>query len=437
MPPQHGKTELVLRRLAPKILGDNPDTRIIACSYGSSLAADSNRDVQLVMDDEPYRRLYPGTRLAGKNVRAEHGQLPPRNTEVFGIVGRRGFYKSAGVGGPITGKPMDVGIIDDPFKNREEADSPVVRESIWKWYTSAFLSRTHKRTRQLICHTRWHPEDLVGRLLKQQAEDPKAARWHVLVLPAICEVAGDGVGSPRRPGDPLWPEVHPLELLQQKKAANPYDWDSLYQQRPRNPGSTEWPDNYFDQPGFWFDEWPPLDQLVVRTIALDPSKGAEAKTSDWQAIAVFGRDKRGNEYVELDMARRPVQAARGPDGSALGEGMVEELVDRCVWFRPHAVGVESNQFQFLLKVPIEQEMRRRKIEGVISPILNQDPKPLRIRRLGVPLSQRRLRFRNTPGTREAVEQMKQFPNASHDDGPDAVEMARRLAIDLYNEAFEE
>jgi hypothetical protein len=431
IPPQHGKTELVVRRLAAKLLGDDPDLRIISCSYSASLASDGNRDVQRIIDDEPYRRLYPGTALAGRNVRTVAGPMPLRNSDVFEVAGRRGFYRSAGVGGPITGKPMDVGIIDDPFKNREEADSPVVRESVWQWYTGAFLSRAHKGTRILVCHTRWHPEDLVGRLLKQQQDDPKASRWEVLVLPAVCKADGDGCGSPRRAGEALWPERHPLTLLEQKKAANPYDWWSLYQQEPRNPGSTEWPESYFTWPGFWFEDWP-TSGLVIKVMALDPSKGTDSKTGDYQALVKFARDEKGVEYVEADLAKRPLTALKAADGTELSEGMVETAVDQAAAFRPEGVAVETNLFQVLLLIPFRDVAESRGYEVPLYGLDNTVKKEVRIRRLGTPLSQRRTRFRRTPGTRLLVEQLKQFPTADHDDGPDALEMARRLAVELYN-----
>jgi hypothetical protein len=196
----------------------------------------------------------------------------------------------------------------------------------------------------------------------------------------------------------------------------------------------EWPPSYFDWPGFWFEDWPPLEELVVRSAALDPSKGADAKLGDYQALVLHGRDRFGMEYVEADLGIRPMTAPRTPDGTAVGEGMVEFAVERAVEFKPHGFGLETNQFQLLLKHPFLREAEARGYELPLYEINNHDPKLLRIRRLGVPLSQRKIRFRNTAGTRLLVGQLRSFPDPNfNDDGPDALEMARRLSIELYNE----
>ncbi len=194
----------------------------------------------------------------------------------------------------------------------------------------------------------------------------------------------------------------------------------------------EWPPQYFDGPGFWFDDWPPEKELTVRVVSLDPSKGTDAKTGDFQALIRYARDRNGVEYVECDMGRRPMVAPRSADGNLLGEGMVETFVDAIQQFKPHRAALETNQFQVLLKIPIDQELRRRNLEQVIMEVNNRDPKTTRIRRLGYPLSKRQIRFRNTRGTRLLVEQLKQFPLGEHDDGPDSLEQARRVGIELHN-----
>ena len=436
MPPQHGKSELVSRRLPARLFGEQPGAKVIAASYAATLASAMNRDVKKIMDGARYRRLYPNTRLGGKNVRALEGTQPLRNSDEFEILDgdgnfTGGHYRCAGVGGGITGKPMDYGLIDDPIKGREQADSPAWREMVWGWYNGDFLSRCHGETSILICSTRWNLDDLPGRLLKQMVEDPKADQWEVLCLPAICE--NPAPYDRRQVGEALWPSRHPLASLEAKRAASLYDWDSLYQQRPRSAGSVEWPDTYFDGPGFWFEDWPANNELELRVVTLDPSKGADAKSADFQALIKYGRDKNGVEYVECDMGKRPMVAPRTADGQQLGEGMVETAVDWINHFKPHGFGLETNQFQVLLKIPLLAELDRRRVEVQIFELNNVDSKPLRIRRLSAPLSRRKIRFRKTRGTRLLVEQLKLFPTADHDDGPDALEMARRVAVTLFNE----
>lgn len=417
MPPQHGKSELASRRLPAKIFGHYPDARIIATSYTDDLGTAMNRDVQNVMSTPQYAALFPA-RLGQSNVRALGRMLPLRNSDEFEIItpeGRLtgGSYKSAGTGGGITGRPMDFGLIDDPVKGRQDAESPAFRKFAWGWYNGDFLSRTHNDTRILITCTRWHPEDLPGMLLKVAADNPDAAQWTVVRLPAIKEDESNP-DDPRQVGEALWPDRHSLATLMEKKASSAYDWAGLYQQNPKASGSTEWAEELFG-PEIWFDEWPA--NLVIKVITLDPSKGKNAKTSDYSAYVVFGIDQKGGVWVEADLERRQTKR------------MVEDGFEI---YRKHqgvrAVGVESEQFQELL---LDEFARTSKERGLFMPLVGIRTqgisKETRIRRLGPYLGRKEFRFRRTPGTKLLVEQLKQFPTADHDDGPDALEMAVRLA----------
>jgi predicted phage terminase large subunit-like protein len=230
MPPRNGKSELVSRRLPSYALGVNPDLRIIACSYSADLASQMNRDVQRIIDDTKYHELFPATTLSGDNVRTlAHGSYL-RNSDIFEVVGHRGFYRSAGVGGGIMGLGFDIGIIDDPIKNREEAESLTYREKTWDWYTSTFYTRAEKDAGILLTATRWHGDDLAGRLLALQAED-NTDQWEVINFPAILEQPTNG--DPREVGEALWPDKYSLDTLAAIRAnVGSYDWSALYQQQP-------------------------------------------------------------------------------------------------------------------------------------------------------------------------------------------------------------
>ena len=234
MPPRHGKSELVSRRLPAFILGKNPDATIIATSYTADLATRMNRDVQRIMDDPSYKQLFPETRLSGANVRSIAQGTYLRNSDIFEVVGRRGYYKSAGVGGAITGMGCNYGIIDDPIKNRAEAESLTFRKMVYDWYISTFYTRLESNASILITMTRWHEDDLVGRLLDASKNDPGADQWVVLNLPATTEKPG--TRDPRSPGEALWPEKYSdSELRSIKITLGTYDWESLYQQNPSSP----------------------------------------------------------------------------------------------------------------------------------------------------------------------------------------------------------
>lgn len=234
LPPRHTKSEMVSRRLPSYILGKYPDAKIIACSYGADLASMMNRDIQKIMTETPYHEVFPDTLLNESNVRTDaHGSYL-RNSEIFEIIGRKGVYKCAGVGGAITGYGMDYGIIDDPIKNREEAESPVYREKIWNWYQSTFRSRKQKNACILLTMTRWHPDDLAGRLLTLAEQSPLADQWEVFSLPALTDDAPIAEYDERtEPGQAIWPDEFSVrDLLSTKASLTPYEWLSLYQQRP-------------------------------------------------------------------------------------------------------------------------------------------------------------------------------------------------------------
>lgn len=232
MPPRNGKSELVSRRLPSYILGKEPDVSIIACSHTADLASRMNRDVQRIVDSPEYAEVFSETKLFGSNVRAVAGNTYLRNSDIFEVVNRKGVYKSAGVGGAITGLGCQYGIIDDPIKNRKEAESPTYRNAIFDWYTSTFYTRLEKDACILITMTRWHEDDLAGRLLELAKSDPDADQWVVLSLPAIAEDARH-LEDKRDSGEPLWPGKYPLSELKKIKATvGSYDWAGMFQQRP-------------------------------------------------------------------------------------------------------------------------------------------------------------------------------------------------------------
>jgi hypothetical protein len=225
--PTHN-SEIVSRILPSFLMGYKPDDPVMACSYGDSLASDMNIDVQRIVDSERYRDVFPGTRLPGDG--RKKGQYV-RTTDRLDIVGREGVYRCAGVGGPITGKPFLWGIIDDPYKNDEEANSPTMRQRLWDWYTTVF--RTRKRetgARTLLTLTPWHSLDIRGQLLALAKSDPNAEQWMVLKFPAILESE-----SQRQPydfrsvGEALWEERHSKKtLLAAKASMAPAKWSAMY-----------------------------------------------------------------------------------------------------------------------------------------------------------------------------------------------------------------
>lgn len=230
MPPRHGKSELVSRKFPAFLLGRNPDTSIISCSYSADLASRMNRDVQRLIDSEKYSVLFPESHLFGKNIRSTAKGSFLRNSDIFEIVNHRGTYRSSGVGGGITGMGGEYIIIDDPVKNREDADSATMREKVYDWYTSTLYTRLEKDGCILLTLTRWHEDDLAGKLLKAAQEG--ADQWTILESPAVCEYPPKPYDV-RQEGEALWKWKYDEEALEKMKVTvGSRDWAALYQQHP-------------------------------------------------------------------------------------------------------------------------------------------------------------------------------------------------------------
>lgn len=225
MPPQHGKSELVSRRLVAYLLGLNPTLKIVGASYSSVLSTAFNRDIKRIIGSDEYQQLFPHTKLNAKNVSTDAKGAWLNNSEIFEVMNFGGFYKNVGVGGSVTGTTADVGIIDDPVKGAAEADSLTMRTMVWNWYENDFISRMHNGSRVLLTMTRWHVDDLAGRIL--QSEDAK--NWVVLKLPAIKTEATHHPEDKRRIGEALWENRHSAEKIRMNSERV---FEALYQQNP-------------------------------------------------------------------------------------------------------------------------------------------------------------------------------------------------------------
>jgi predicted phage terminase large subunit-like protein len=222
------------------------------------------------------------------------------------------------------------------------------------------------------------------------------------------------------PASVLWPERESLyDLMVLRATIGAAAFESEKQNNPIDPSLCEWPEEYFNGAGFWFEQWP--TDLEIKTLALDPSKGKDAKHGDYRAFVRLGRDRNQVLYVEADLRR------------CTSETIVSESVEGVKTFQPDGFAIEINQFQELFVAPIQVAAQQAKVAMPIYGLNNQVNKDVRIRRLGPYLSQRLFRFKKkSAGTALLVQQLRDFPLGDHDDGPDALEMALRLMIELYN-----
>lgn len=218
-PPRHGKSEFWSKYFPAFFLGNFPDQRVILTSYEAGFASTWGRKTRDLLEDW-------GEQLFGVTVDRSSFSVSDWNLE-----GREGGMSTAGIGGPITGRGANLFIIDDPTKNAKEAQSELVREAQWDWYTSTARTRVEPGGTIIVIMTRWHEDDLAGRLLQSAKEDPEADQWEVINLPALAE-AGDVLG--RAEGEALFPERYDVEALRKIKATiGSYWWSALFQGSPR------------------------------------------------------------------------------------------------------------------------------------------------------------------------------------------------------------
>jgi predicted phage terminase large subunit-like protein len=278
MPPGAAKSTYASILYAPWYLTQNPASSIIAASHTQELAERFGRRVRNLIGTNSLTlgyQLAPDSQAAGKWETMDGGE-----------------YFAAGVGGSITGRRADLAIIDDPVRGREDADSELIRDKTWDWYKSDLYTRLKPGGRIVLIQTRWHEDDLAGRLL----DDMKAGgdQWEVISLPALAE-DNDPLG--RAHGAPLWPEWEDEDALSRKRrAVGPRDWSALYQQRPAPEDG-----DYFKAD--WlrtYDKLPHKDTLRVYG---GSDYAVTADGGDYTVHVVVGLDPEGRMYV-LDLWRK-------------------------------------------------------------------------------------------------------------------------------------
>lgn len=403
MPPRHGKSEIVSRRYPAYMLGRNPNLEIIGTSYSASLASSMNRDVQRIIDSPEYGKIFPETTLAGKNVRSSaHGSYL-RNSDEFEIVGYRGSYKSAGIGGGITGSGADIAIIDDPVKNRAEAESKTYRDKVYDWFASTLYTRLEKDASILITLTRWHEDDLAGRLLKLAENDPNAEQWEIISYPAIFDSKSPNIDptDPRKDGEALWPDKYDERALNiMKTTVGSYEWSALYEQRP-TPSSggivkREWFLYYVHAPKK-FDEIIQSWDLTFK----------DSNSSDYVVGQVWGRV--GADKYLLDQVR-------GRFSFTQTIRMIKSLSAK--WPRARAKYIEDKA-----NGPAVISTLRSQVSGLI-PVDPEGSKEARAYAVSPQIEAGNVYLpENAPWVHDFIEEWVAFPNGLHDDQVDTTTQA--------------
>jgi predicted phage terminase large subunit-like protein len=386
LPPRHGKSEFISRYSTAWILGKFPDTRIILTSYEADFAASWGRKSRDLLEE--FGPSLFGVEVSSKSSAANR----------WDIEGHEGGMVTAGVNGPITGKGADIGIIDDPVKNDQEAMSATYQERTYEWYKSTFRTRLHKGGAIILIMTRWHENDLAGKLLAAQEEDGE--KWDVVSLTAIAE-EGDALG--REPGEPLCPELFTLEALENiKKAVGAFWWAALYQQRPSPAEGGILKRNWWK----YYRQAPEKFEEVIQSWDMSFK---DFNTSDYVVGQVWGR-KGADKYL-LDQVRARL------DFPATVQA-VRNLTSK--WPQARAKLVEDKANGTAVIATLKNE-----ISGLI-PVNPEGGKIVRAQAVSPDIEAGNVYLPDptiAPWIHDFVEECAAFPNGAHDDQVDAMSQA--------------
>lgn len=388
MPPRHGKSEKASKRFPSWYLGRNPKRQIIAASYNSDLATDFGREVRNIVASPEFGEVFKDVRLR------QDSRAADRMNTAHG-----GAYFAVGVGTATTGRGAHLGLIDDPFKDREEADSETQREKVWNWYRSTFFTRLMPGGAIVLIQTRWHEDDLSGRLLEHEGRIEDGGQWTVLDLPAIKD------------GKALWPEWYDLPALERiKSTIGPREWSALYMQRPQP-----------DEGGFfqrtWFNTWTekPAALRIYGTSDYAVTDGG----GDYTVHRVWGIDDKFNIY-RLD----------GWRGQTAADEWIDRKIDLIAKWKPSAWFGEGGVIQKAVAPMLTRRMRERKVYCRMEWISSIHDKPTRARGFQARASMGAVFFE--PGA--DLTEFLQFPAGKHDDEVDVAGLIGR-ALDTAHPAL--
>ena len=383
MPPRHGKSELASRRFPAWFLGRNPDKSIIAASYNSDLASDFGREVRNIVAEPEYRAIFR-TDLASDSRAANRWNTTDG-----------GSYVAAGVGTAVTGRGADILLIDDPLKDREEADSEIRRKRIWDWYTSTAYTRLAPGGRIVVIQTRWHEDDLSGRLLEAMKEG--GDQWTLLSLPALDDL-----------GKALWPDRYPATALERIRVnIGNRDWSALYQQSPAPEEGLyfkrEWMRYYTEKPKY-------LRVYGASDYAVTADGG------DYTVHVIIGVDPENNIYV-LDIWRQQTES----------NVWIDVFCDLVLKHKPLNWAEEQGQILKSIGPFLQRRQLERRAYCAREQFVVVADKPTRARSFQARMAMGKVYYpTNAPWLAALESEMFTFPAGVHDDQVDALGLIGRL-----------
>jgi len=385
VPPRHGKSQLSSILFPCWFLGRHPTEYIVQSGYAESIALTHSRKARDIFVKREMGNVFPEVRYRPER-EAQRVIIPERQAAHEWGTTTGGSYYAVGIGGGLTGRGFDLGIIDDPVKDAEEAESEVYRERVWDWYTMVFRTRLAPGARIIVIMTRWHQDDLVGRLLAQQKDDPTADQWDVVHMKAINE-----------DGEALWPDRYPVDnLLKTRASMGTKAFISLFQGDPTIAEGEiikrEWWQYYEEPPEFsykiqsWdtaFKDKQQNDYSVCTTWGI--VRNAIYLIGLWRAKVEFPELKQGAEALYLKHKPRRVLV----EDKASGQSLIQEL-------RRHTRIP-------LLAIKVDQNKVAR--ANAATPLIEAG-------KVYLP--------KNATWLHDFIEECSAFPNAAHDDMVDSL-----------------
>lgn len=395
MPPRSGKTEMSSKIFPAWMAGRFPDRSLILSTYNERFSYDFGRAVRNFMKHPGYKQVFP-------NAKPKTGAMSANRIEMQG----GGLLVFTGVGGSLTGRGGHCIICDDLIKDRQQADSQLERDKMWVWFNQVLKTRLmDDRGSIMIITTRWHPDDVVGRLTdptNSYYDKEEADQWEVIDLPAFA-VDDDPLG--RKPGEVLWPSRFGPDFLENMRRGDPRGFSALYQCRPSPEDGT-----FFKNE--WLMEYKPADlpANLRYYIATDFAVSSDS-VRDKTCIMPVGIDEKQNIWVLPDVWWH--------HGNS--EQVVEAFVNLVAKYRPLMVWGEKGQIAKSLGPFIRKRMMER---NAFAPIDETHPaidKQARAASIAGRMAMNKVYFPiYAPWWGQAKDQLLKFPQVSHDDFVDAL-----------------
>lgn len=395
LPPRHGKSELISRRFIPWIVGKDSYRNVIFATYNEDFAHDFGSDVRSIMQSPSYKQVFPGFAFRFGGASKERIQTSAGGMAAF--VGR---------GGSITGRGADFLIIDDPIKDAEEANSPAVRQKLWEWFTQVAMTRLmNSAASVIIVHTRWHEDDLIGRLTdptNPNFNSEEAAKWKIINLPAI---AGDDDPLGRKKGDLLWPERFDMGFMEAQRRLDPRGFAALYQQRPTPEDGDFFHRDYLVQ----YDRKDLPKDLRIYA-ASDHAVGQDKSRSDSTVLLVVGVDSYGDIYL-LDCWWE----------KKASDHVVTAMLNLMKRHKPLLWWAEKGHISKAIGPFLRKRMMEEQVYCAIEEVTPVANKVQRAQSIQGRMAMKKVKFpKGAPWVMNAFDELMKFPNARHDDFVDTL-----------------